>query len=421
MAPEYGATCVIFPIDDVTLRYLRFTGRDDEPRGPGGGVRQGAGHVPPGRGPRAGVLRDGRRSTCPPWNRAWPDRPGPRTGWLSPMPRPALRRSLDGGRAPATAPTAALRVATVGVEGAGPWRSADGHVVIAAITSCTNTSNPQVMLAAGLLAQKAVARGPAVQTVGEDVARPGVAGGHGLLRAGRAARAARRRSGSNSSASAARPASATRALCCPASPRRCTTVTCRWPRCCRGTATSRAASTPTSGSTTWPRRRWWWPTPWPARWTSTSPPSRSAPAPTADPVYLRDIWPTPAEVAEVIEQAVTSEMFRARYGSVFEGDDRWKDDRQPAAVTPSPGTRDSTYVLQAALLRRHSAPSRRRCADIVGARVLAILGRQRHHRPHLARRLHPAQLPGRGVPDRARRGSRRSSTPTGLVGATTRS
>ena len=46
MSPEYGATCAIFPIDEVTLDYLRFTGRDDAPRGPGRGLRQGAGHVP---------------------------------------------------------------------------------------------------------------------------------------------------------------------------------------------------------------------------------------------------------------------------------------------------------------------------------------------------------------------------------------
>ena len=60
-----------------------------------------------------------------------------------------------------------------------------GHVVIAAITSCTNTSNPSVMLGAGLLAKNAVERGLQVEAVGEDVARAGLEGRHGVLRARR--------------------------------------------------------------------------------------------------------------------------------------------------------------------------------------------------------------------------------------------
>ena len=61
-----------------------------------------------------------------------------------------------------------------------------GHVVIAAITSCTNTSNPSVMIGAGLLARNAVERGLQVQAVGQDVARAGLEGRHGVLRARRA-------------------------------------------------------------------------------------------------------------------------------------------------------------------------------------------------------------------------------------------
>ena len=59
-----------------------------------------------------------------------------------------------------------------------------GHVVIAAITSCTNTSNPQVMIGAGLVAKKAVERGLSVQALGEDVARAGLARRHGLPTSG---------------------------------------------------------------------------------------------------------------------------------------------------------------------------------------------------------------------------------------------
>ena len=79
MSPEYGATCAIFPIDDVTLDYLRFTGRDEPPRRPGRGLRQGAGHVPRGR---TGSSRSSPRpssSICPRWSRASPDPPDRRT------------------------------------------------------------------------------------------------------------------------------------------------------------------------------------------------------------------------------------------------------------------------------------------------------------------------------------------------------
>ncbi len=63
------------------------------------------------------------------------------------------------------------------------------------------------------------------------------------------------------------------------------------------------------------------------------------------PVYLRDLWPTPAEVSDAIEQAVTSEMFRTRYESVFEGDDRWKDIDTSGGDTFRWDPR-STYVLR---------------------------------------------------------------------------
>ena len=94
-----------------------------------------------------------------------------------------------------------------------------GAVVIAAITSCTNTSNPAVMLAAGLLAKKAVERGLHVKLVREDQPRPRHPRRDRLSGQGRPDRAARHSSASTPSATAARPASATAA--------RCRT---RWPR-----------------------------------------------------------------------------------------------------------------------------------------------------------------------------------------------
>ncbi len=86
---------------------------------------------------------------------------------------------------------ASLRVATAQGDDDAPVEIADGHVVIAAITSCTNTSNPQVMLAAGLACPKGRRPRAPLQTVGEDLTGPGVARRHGLLRPGRPARAPR--------------------------------------------------------------------------------------------------------------------------------------------------------------------------------------------------------------------------------------
>ena len=149
MSPEYGATCAIFPIDGVTLDYLRFTGRDEEHVAlvEAYAREQGLFHLP--ERARAGVLRD---------HRARPLHGGPEHRRAVP---PQDRVSLAGA---GSGLPAAPRTATGG-RPRPPWPTArrvdveDGHVVVAAITSCTNTSNPQVMVAAGLLAKKAVGRG----------------------------------------------------------------------------------------------------------------------------------------------------------------------------------------------------------------------------------------------------------------------
>ena len=97
-----------------------------------------------------------------------------------------------------------------------------GDVVIAAITSCTNTSNPSVMVAAGLLARKAAAQGPDRQAVGEDLARAGLAGRRRISTTSPACRRISTRSASISSASAAPPASAIPARCRRKFPKRST-------------------------------------------------------------------------------------------------------------------------------------------------------------------------------------------------------
>ena len=145
----------------------------------------------------------------------------------------------------------------------------DGDVVIASITSCTNTSNPALMLAAGLLARKAAALGLKPKPWVRTSLAPGLPGRHRLSGRRRAARTAGGPGLRRRAATAAPPASATAGR----SPTTCRgpsrTTGWWWPRCSAATGTSRRASTRWCGPTTWRRRRWWWRSPSPGRWTST--------------------------------------------------------------------------------------------------------------------------------------------------------
>ncbi len=279
MSPEFGATSTLFPIDAETLAYLRLTGRPAElvdlveryarAQGALAGARPGARLRRP---PRARPRRPSSRRV------AGPRRPQDRVllgdlrGELPvglPADRPGGRRRRRGpdGRegGPADGPEDAVaieidgRVATI--------RS--GSVAIAAITSCTNTSNPTVMVGAGLLARNAVARGLSVGPDGQDLARAGLEGGHRLSRGGRAdgpARAARLRPGRLRLHDLHRQLRPARRADRPGRRGRTTWSS---PRSCRATATSRAGSTRWPGRATSPRRRSSWPSPWPAGSTST--------------------------------------------------------------------------------------------------------------------------------------------------------
>jgi len=191
MSPEYGATCGFFPVDEETLRYLRLTGRDEER------VRLVEAyckenllwHDPAGSEPEYSQVVELDLSTVEP-SLAGPRRPQDRVplarakaSFLEalatfgvdyangsydrevansfPASDPPSHNAADGGEsAPATVAVARPRPARVPVEMDGErFDLRHGSVVIAAITSCTNTSNPQVMVAAGLLAKKAVERG----------------------------------------------------------------------------------------------------------------------------------------------------------------------------------------------------------------------------------------------------------------------
>ena len=367
MAPEYGATCVIFPIDDVTLRYLRFTGRDEAHVAlvETYAKEQGLFHRAEDPEPVFSEMATLDLSTVVP-SLAGPSRPQDRV---------ALTDSKAGFRdtlaSAGQGVGASLRVATAQADGDAPVEVADGHVVIAAITSCTNTSNPQVMLAAGLLAQKAVARGlrskpwvktslaPGSRVVMDYYDRAGLrepleALGFQLVGFG------------------------------------CTTCIGNSGPLLSGVSEAvhegdLSVAAVLSGNRNFEGRIH----PDVRLNYLASPPLVVAyalagtmdldlttePLGTDDkgqPVYLRDLWPTPTEVSAAIEQAVTSEMFRTRYESVFEGDTQWRD------IDTSRGDTfrwddHSTYVLKPPFFDGFSAEPAP-VTDIVGARVLAILG-----------------------------------------------
>ena len=204
MSPEYGATIAICPIDDMTLDYLRLTGRDDAQRPAGRGVREGAGAVPDGRLARAGLHVDRRARSVD--GRAEPRRAEASAGSRVAAPGEGqVRAGARGDADRAQAEGGGSRGRRRGSRPARPrpWRrrrpcrpgskgSAHGSVVVAAITSCTNTSNPSVMIGAGLLARNAVKRGLKTKPWVKTSLAPGLAHRHRVLQGRGPARVPRR-------------------------------------------------------------------------------------------------------------------------------------------------------------------------------------------------------------------------------------
>ena len=192
MSPEFGSTCAIFPIDDRTLEYLRLTGALAEHIALVEAYAKAQGLFRTDATPDAEYTdvvstRSRRR-------RAEYRRPAPSAGSRESARREDVvqRPRCRSGRKRATARTVRSRVCRTKAAAA-PRRSrkpakdvADGSVVIAAITSCTNTSNPSVLIGAGLLARNAVERGLQTQAVGQDLARARIESRHRLSREGRA-------------------------------------------------------------------------------------------------------------------------------------------------------------------------------------------------------------------------------------------
>lgn len=170
MAPEYGATCGIFPVDDATINYLKLTGRDEEELALVETYAKANGMWRNDDDPDAQYsdVLELDLSTVQP-SLAGPKRPQDRI-LLSDMKtsyhehlKPMIGERCDKSQAEARlesegGPVVKSGVARVVVDG-DEFELSDGAVVIAAITSCTNTSNPVVLLGAGLVAQKAAARG----------------------------------------------------------------------------------------------------------------------------------------------------------------------------------------------------------------------------------------------------------------------
>jgi aconitate hydratase A / 2-methylisocitrate dehydratase len=376
MCPEYGATIAIFPIDEMTLDYLRLTGRESrvelvEAYARAQGLFRSAGDPDP-------IYSDTIEldlSTVEP-SLAGPRRPQDRVALHSAKSGfKASLESLQAGAKKTVAAGAAVAAAATesgGVALAAPEQLEHGSVVIAAITSCTNTSNPSVMIAAGLLAKKAVEHGlttrpwvktslaPGSKVVTEYLREAGLQPyldqlGFSLVGYG------------------------------------CTT--------CIGNsgplpddvsaevdAKNLVVASVLSGNRNFEGRiqqqvR--------ANYLA-SPPLVVAYAlvgrmtvdlmsepigvgRTGAPVYLRDIWPTDREIQEVMLRAVHAGMFREQYADVFGGDSRWRSLHVPT------GDRfewepDSTYIRNPPFFDDVRTLEPPPLSDIARARVLAVLG-----------------------------------------------
>jgi aconitate hydratase len=377
MSPEFGSTCAIFPMDQVTLDYYRLTGRDEnrlaliEAYAKEQGLWLDAGaseHVHP---TYSEYLTLDLGDVVP--SIAGPTRPQDRIPLA--RARETFARDL-----PAFAPD--VVAADAGDEGRhrrveatlpdGTAVGLDhGTVVIAAITSCTNTSNPSVMMAAGLLAKNAVAAGlrakpwvktslaPGSTVVAEYYRRAGLTesldrlgfqtvgygcttciGNSGPLAPGVSGAvhegdmvAAAVLSGNRNFEGRINPDVAMNYL---ASPPLVVAYALA------GTVDFDMATQPLGHTDD------------------------------GAPIFLRDIWPSAAEVAAAVREAIVPDMFLDAYADVFAGDQRWRDLPTPAGATFTWDPR-STYIRRAPYfdgMRRVPEEVR----DIRGARVLALLG-----------------------------------------------
>jgi len=361
MSPEYGATCGIFPVDKETLAYLRLTGRSEEQIALVETYSREQGLFHDEKTPEAQYselltldLASVESSL------AGPKRPQDR------VPLSQAKDSFD----------KALPSLMKPGKGAAPAATGNGHlhhgsVVIAAITSCTNTSNPSVMIAAGLLAKKAVERGlqvpawvktslaPGSKVVRDYLERAGLTGYLEKLKFHIVGYGCTTCIGN----SGPLPEEISRAI----------------------DEKNLVVASVLSGNRNFEGRingevR--------ANYLMSPPlvvafalagridldlrKDAIAQDKAGKPVFLADLWPSRSEVEEAISKSITPDMFRRSYGEVYHGDDRWRALAVPKGETYA-WENDSTYIRQAPYFDGMSVKPAV-TSDIKNARVLAVLG-----------------------------------------------
>jgi aconitate hydratase len=365
MAPEYGATCGFFPIDRITLDYLRLTGRDPAriELVEAYARAQGLWRDPGSPDPVFTDLLELDLATVE------PSLAGPK--------RPQDRVSLKAAKASFEAALPTL-LAGADPDAEAPVRGTDyalrhGDVVIAAITSCTNTSNPGVLVAAGLVAKKAVEKGltrkpwvksslaPGSRVVTDYLEKAGLQpyldalgfnlvgygcttciGNSGPLPEPIAEAIDRAKlvvaavlSGNRNFEGRVHAQVKANYLASPP-----LVVAYALAGSMRRDITSEPLGTGKDGA----------------------------------PVFLRDIWPSPAEVDAAVRSAVTSDLFRKSYAEVFAGDEHWERIGPKEAGLTYAWDDRSTYVRRPPYFDGMSREPKATLDDIVGARILALLG-----------------------------------------------
>ena len=386
MCPEYGATVAMFPVDEMTLDYLRLTGRDEAHVRLVEDYARAQGLFRTDSSPDAVYtetleldLSDVEPSL------AGPKRPQDRVSLnrvraafetaLPTMQAPpkATARAADAGGARQGVATKTSVVAQSGVAVADPILDELDHgaVVIAAITSCTNTSNPSVMIGAGLLAKKAVERGltrkpwvksslaPGSKVVTEYLRAAGLTrylDDLGFNVVGYGCTTCIGNSGPLPDEVAAVVREKSLVVCSVLSGNRNFEG-----RIQQDVRANYLASPPLVVAYAL------------AGWITKD--LTSEPLGTdrrGSPVYLKDIWPTEQELQETMLKAVNAEMFRKSYADVFTGDAHWQELAVPEG-SRFQWDEASTYVRKPTFLDGMTmmpAP----LGDITGARVLALLG-----------------------------------------------
>jgi aconitate hydratase len=383
MCPEYGATIAIFPIDVMTLDYLRLTGRQPSHVAlvEAYAKAQGMFRTPGDPDPVYSETIELDLATVEPCL-AGPRRPqdrvslkqaksGFQAALTSMMAAPSPKKSAEAGgsaHVSATAGGAGVAVADMPVAATALDH---GAVVIAAITSCTNTSNPSVMIGAGLVAKKAVARGlkrqpwvktslaPGSKVVTEYLRKAGLdtyldALGFNLV--GYGCTTCIGNSGPLPEDVSAEVEARNLVVASVLSGNRNFEG-----RIQQQVRANYLASPPLVVAYALAGRM--------TVDLTTEPIGLDR---TGAPVYLRELWPTEREIQETMLSAVTSAMFREQYADVFGGDDRWKSLPVPTGDRFA-WEADSTYIRNPPFfdgITMDTAPVK----DITGARLLALLG-----------------------------------------------